>query len=103
MGTVPAPGIVNSLQFLSPPKGFTEKATWAAPMGHHSTTEDTLSQPESVGTARRKASAIGTDSVLLVAGMGQEHRFGRWIKLKGDGVVNGTLVLSFSPRTPITN
>ncbi|KNZ72506.1 hypothetical protein J132_02933 [Termitomyces sp. J132] len=63
VGTIPAPGVVNSLQLLSPPP---EKG--------------------------------GTQPILLIAGMGQEHRFGRWLNLK-EGVVNGTIVVAFSPRT----
>ncbi|CAK5265719.1 unnamed protein product [Mycena citricolor] len=73
VGTVPAPGVVNSLQLLTPPKEFT--AEWTQ-------------EPES--TAKRKAS-----EVLLVAGLGQEHRLGRWLSVK-KGVSNGTLVALFS-------
>lgn len=36
--------------------------------------------------------------VLLVAGIGQEHRLGRWLTVK-KGVVNGTVVFVISPRT----
>ncbi|KAJ6593747.1 WD40 repeat-like protein [Mycena capillaripes] len=79
VGTVPAPGVVNSLQLLSPPKEFFSDAQWACP-------------PES--TAKRKLGG----GVLLVAGLGQEHRLGRWLNVK-DGVVNGALVVAFSPRT----
>ncbi|KAJ7171653.1 WD40-repeat-containing domain protein [Mycena crocata] len=79
VGTVPAPGVVNSLQFLAPPKEFFAEAEWAR-------------APES--TAKRKVGG----GALLVAGLGQEHRLGRWLNLK-DGVVNGALVVAFSPRT----
>lgn len=79
VGTVAAPGVVNSLQLLSPPKEFFSDAQWASP-------------PES--TAKRKLGG----GVLLVAGLGQEHRLGRWLNVK-DGVVNGALVVAFSPRT----
>ncbi|KAJ7045354.1 WD40-repeat-containing domain protein [Mycena alexandri] len=78
VGTVPAPGVVNSLQFLSPPKEFFSDAQWTRP---------------AESTAKRRAG--GT---VLVAGLGQEHRLGRWLNLK-DGVVNGALVVAFSPRT----
>ncbi|KAJ7346462.1 WD40-repeat-containing domain protein [Mycena albidolilacea] len=79
IGTVPAPGVVNSLQLLSPPKEFFSDAQW-------------MSAPES--TAKRKNGG----TVLLVAGLGQEHRLGRWLNLK-DGVVSGALVVALSPRT----
>ncbi|KAJ6605078.1 WD40-repeat-containing domain protein [Mycena sp. CBHHK59/15] len=79
VGTVPAPGVVNSLQFLSPPKEFFAEAEWAQPRE---------------STAKRK---IG-GGALLVAGLGQEHRLGRWLSLK-EGVVNGAIVVAFSPRT----
>lgn len=38
------------------------------------------------------------DPILLVAGLGQEHRLGRWLSIK-DGAVNGSLVVAFSPKT----
>jgi len=78
VGTVPAPGVVNSLQFLSPPNQFYSDAQWTQP---------------AESTAKRRPG-----SALLVAGLGQEHRLGRWLNLK-DGVVNGALVVAFSPRT----
>jgi len=34
------------------------------------------------------------EGVLVVAGVGQEPRLGRWLKLKGEGVVNSAVVLS---------
>ncbi|KAJ7188410.1 WD40-repeat-containing domain protein [Mycena filopes] len=77
VGTVPAPGVVNSLQFISPPKEFFSDAQWARP-------------PES--TAKRKAGPV------LVAGLGQEHRLGRWLNVK-DGVTNGALVIAFPLKT----
>ncbi|KAJ7622809.1 WD40-repeat-containing domain protein, partial [Mycena polygramma] len=79
--TVPAPGVVNSLQLLCPPKGFFSDAQWAHP-------------PES--TAKRKVGA----GVLLVVGLGQEHRLGRWLSVK-NGVVNGALVVAFPPTRTI--
>ncbi|KAF7315331.1 WD-REPEATS-REGION domain-containing protein [Mycena indigotica] len=52
VGTVPAPGVVNSLQFLTPTKDL--EAEWA--------------------TSGR--------SPLLVVGLGKEHRLGRWWNIK---------------------
>ncbi|KAJ7145984.1 WD40-repeat-containing domain protein [Mycena epipterygia] len=77
VGTVPAPGVVNSLQLLAPPAELVTQAGWTQ------------------STAKRKGGA------LLVAGLGQEHRLGRWLSLKGgeEGAVNGAMVVLFSPRT----
>ncbi|KAG6876504.1 hypothetical protein C0993_002673, partial [Termitomyces sp. T159_Od127] len=80
VGTVPAPGVVNSLQLLSPPPEFFERSTWI----NSSATE---SNPEDASAHRHKS---GVHPFLLVAGVGQEHRFGRWLNVK-EGVVNGTI------------
>ncbi|KAJ7209621.1 WD40-repeat-containing domain protein [Mycena pura] len=77
VGTVSAPGVVNSLQFLSPSSEFYLTAKWARP-------------PESTGKWKLGA------AVLLIAGLGKEHRLGRWLNLK-EGT-NGALVVAF-PRT----
>ncbi len=68
MGTIPAMGIVNSLQFVSPPKEFFQKAA----------------DPTKEGR------------VLLVAGLGREHRLGRWLNV-GEGW-NRALVVALSPH-----
>ena len=70
VGCVNAPGVINSIQLLSVPKGVTY--SW--------------------GEAEK-------DSVLLIAGVGQETRMGRWIIIKGSGSFNGSLSFIFSPRT----
>jgi len=36
---------------------------------------------------------------LLVVGLGQEHRLGRWLSMKGEGVTNVTTVHIIYPRT----
>ncbi|KAG6819865.1 hypothetical protein H0H93_007850 [Arthromyces matolae] len=89
MGTLPAPGVVNSIQLLSPPAEFFKRATWVSP----SATENDV-QEEPV-TSKAKS---GPQQILLVAGMGQEPRLGRWLHLK-EGVTNGTIVVALSPRT----
>ena len=48
-----------------------------------------------------KASTVkitGIEALLLVAGLGQEHRLGRWLTVKGDGAINSTVVMAFRPR-----
>ena len=83
--SLPALGVVNSLQFASPPKAFFASATWTFPDGETRPTE--------------KHAKAGTSSVLLIAGIGQEMRSGRWIYKKGEGYVNGSLVFALHPRT----
>ncbi|KAI0038624.1 WD40 repeat-like protein [Auriscalpium vulgare] len=80
VGTVGAPGVINSLQFISPPKGSLDDLTWAQ-------------DERSVKTPTSKVT-----SVLLVAGVGQEMRLGRWVTVKGDGTRNGALVVALHPR-----
>ncbi|KAJ7075650.1 WD40-repeat-containing domain protein [Mycena belliarum] len=80
VGTVPAPGVVNSLQLLAPPREFYADAEWARPTA------------TGAPTAKRKAGGA-----LLVVGLGQEHRLGRWLSVK-EGVANGAMVVSFTPR-----
>lgn len=81
-GTIPAPGIVNSLQLLSPPKEFVKHASW---INH-----DASNPPHS--------SANNNRSLLVVASLAKEHRFGRWIQLKE--AKNTASVFYFSSRTP---
>lgn len=40
----------------------------------------------------------GDGGVLLVAAVGQEPRLGRWIRLKGSGIVNSALVVALRTR-----
>ena len=79
IGTVAVPGVVNSLQFVTPPKDWWEGVSWA--------------QRRTPGAAR------GAVALLLVAGLGQETRLGRWITVKEGGARNGTAVLALHPRT----
>ncbi len=85
VGSLPALGVVNSLQFVSPSKTFFASAAW--------TSSDGESQPT------EKHTKAGTSSVLLIAGVGQEMRSGRWICKKGEGHVNGSVVFALHPRT----
>jgi len=88
MGSFSVPGVINSLQFISPQKGSLDEASWAW-----------------LGTradARRSASGASmkkSGPILLVAGVGQEPRLGRWVTVKGDGARNGALVMALHPRT----
>ncbi|KAG5649951.1 hypothetical protein H0H81_001362 [Sphagnurus paluster] len=92
VGTVPAPGVINSLQLLSPPKEFFDKSPW---ISSEKPASDSSAQDESTLPTRHKG---GVQPILLVAGLGQEHRLGRWLTVK-EGVVNGSIVVALSPRT----
>jgi ribosomal RNA-processing protein 9 len=67
VGKISAPGVVNSLQLLTAPKGFSKTIAW----GSQATTE------------------VG---FVMVAGLGQEHRLGRWLTVKEGGAVNQAMV-----------
>ncbi|KII91503.1 hypothetical protein PLICRDRAFT_104829 [Plicaturopsis crispa FD-325 SS-3] len=83
IGTIPAPGVVNSLQFLSSSSAAVFPTfSWAPDDGADS--------------ARARAQRTQT---LLVAGLGQEHRLGRWLKITDGGAVNGALVVALQQRT----
>ncbi|CAA7269883.1 unnamed protein product [Cyclocybe aegerita] len=86
VGNVPIPGVINSLQLLSMPKGFLDTTSWS---------RDASADPPH--TAKHKLHPIS--SILLVAGIGQEHKYGRWIGVKGAGARNGAVVVGFSPLT----
>lgn len=73
-GTIPAIGVVNSLQLLSPPNDFAKRASW-------------VSDPP----------ASASHSLLVVASLGKEHRFGRWLQQKE--ARNATFVSFFTSRT----
>ena len=94
VGTVSALGVVNSLQFVSPPAGFFAAASWTSrgASGADGETEET-SRP---AAAMAKG---GPAPTLLVAGVGQELRAGRWIHQKGEGYLNGAVVFALHPRT----
>jgi len=70
VGCLNAPGVINSIQLLSVPKGVTY--SWGE---------------------------TNKDSVLLVAGVGRETRMGRWIVVKESGSFNGSLSFILPPRT----
>ena len=79
VGTTLALGVVNSLQLVPAPKGFFDEAEWA-----------------SAPAVKKSAPS----SVLLVAGLGQEHRFGRWLQVK-DGAKNGALIVALHPTRTV--
>lgn len=93
VGTIPAPGVINSLQFITPSKEFMNSATWATP-------PHPVPPAASDPITTRAPPKLKTDPILLIAGLGQEHRLGRWFSLKGEkGAMNGTIVVAFSPKS----
>ena len=87
-GSLPVPGVINSLQFVSPRRGALDDASWAQ-------AEPQTDASPLVSEASSKKPGL----VLLVVGVGQEMRLGRWVTVKGDGARNGALVLALHPRT----
>jgi ribosomal RNA-processing protein 9 len=83
VGSIPAPGVVNSLQLLVLPKGALDDASWRE-------------------KERQPTTKSPVQPALLVVGLGQEHRLGRWLSVKGEGVMNATTVHIIYPRTQTT-
>ena len=88
IGSFPVRGVINSLQVVSPLKTSLADASWVwqrtgvgAPLNAN-------------GPSMKKAGPI-----LLVAGVGQEPRLGRWVTVKEDGARNCALVMALHPRT----
>lgn len=88
-GSFPVPGVINSLQFVSPRRGALDDASW------------TQAEPRTDASplVSEAATSKKPGLVLLVVGVGQEMRLGRWVTVKEDGARNGALVLALHPRT----
>lgn len=83
-----AAGFVNSLKIIRTPAGFLASATWLSP-----------SAANGSAPPNQSSNHMGSDKTLdivLVAGMGQEPRLGRWMQLKGQGVQNATFVFALT-------
>ncbi|KDQ12417.1 hypothetical protein BOTBODRAFT_112892 [Botryobasidium botryosum FD-172 SS1] len=81
---IPAPGFINSLQFIHPLTTALGGASWTGARSSES------------GSGSRE----NERDIVLVAGTSQEPRLGRWMRLKGDGVRNGALVLALTRTAP---
>lgn len=88
IGSIPAPGVINSLQVVSPLKGSLADASWVW-------RQTEVDAPRNANRPSMKKSG----PILLVAGVGQEPRLGRWVTVKGDGAMNCALVLALHART----
>ncbi|KAI0689539.1 WD40-repeat-containing domain protein [Cytidiella melzeri] len=98
VGSIPALGVVNSLQILQCSRSTVSQFTWAAEGQADGAVGKTVNGHDVENHARSKSSSPA--SAILVAGVGQEMRFGRWVQKKGQGVLNGALVVALHPRTP---
>ncbi|KAH7101193.1 WD40 repeat-like protein [Auriculariales sp. MPI-PUGE-AT-0066] len=81
IGSIAAPGVINSLQIISP-KPFFTNTRWAE------------SAAEAAAAAGKSQAVHGVRGVCVVAAVGQEPRFGRWLRLRGEGMSNRTMVLA---------
>lgn len=90
--SIPAAGVVNSLQLLAVPNGKLTTDDWQK----LSTVVDGMDEEEdgvaAAGKTRQPKRAKIPADILLVAAVGREPRLGRWIKVK-DGAKNGTLLV----------
>lgn len=93
VGNIHALGVINSLQFVSASWSEVANYSWAR-RGDAETASNAREDARS-----RVARTSGPKSVLLVAGIGQEMRLGRWVQKKGEGILNGALVVALNPRT----
>ncbi|KAF8309679.1 WD40 repeat-like protein [Clavulina sp. PMI_390] len=77
--SISVPGVINSIQLVRPPAGAMSNATWLSGSQNASATPASKAQ-----------------DILLVAGVGQEPRLGRWVTVKDNGVKNATYVFALT-------
>lgn len=101
VGSVPALGVVNTLQILGAHRAEVEGFSWVASHpnfnieGAASREMQEGSATTSIPTSRKRLEK----SLVVVAGVGKEMKFGRWVEKRGEGVLNGALVVAVHPRT----
>lgn len=104
VGSIPALGVVNSLQLLACPRTATPSLAWASSAPAPATTNGVLASELDSNALSKSSKKMETEKiVLLVAGVGQESRLGRWVKQKGEGHLNGALVVALHPRTHVAS
>lgn len=81
LSTIPCAGVINSLQFVTPEEGFWPGSEWAFSdrRSLNSRKPRQTSESDTGGSRKRNADAR---PILLIASIGQEHRFGRWVSVK---------------------
>lgn len=122
LGSVPIPGVINSLQLVSPPSLPSSSSSPPPPPiqnNHVVPSSQTQSKYEQSNSSEQKSSSSSSSSwlhahshfrththththtsspaVLVIVGSGQEHRFGRWLTVKDGGAVNGAYVIALVP------
>jgi ribosomal RNA-processing protein 9 len=81
LSTISCPGVINSLQFVTPEEGFWAGAQWAFSEARSLNSIEAKQTSENNATGPRKRNADARP-ILLIASIGQEHRFGRWVSVK---------------------
>lgn len=87
--TISVPGVVNSLQLIRSPAGSLASASWLT----------------SAAVDSSNSNSEKIQDIILIAGVGQEPRLGRWIQLKGneDGAKNATYVFALTRTSTSTS
>ncbi|KAF8576776.1 WD40 repeat-like protein [Ramaria rubella] len=100
IGSLDSPGAINSLQLVPMPKGWTGDERWSHPQKpttNGSSAED-VSMTNGDASHAPPQKSRGGEGAILVAAVGQEPKLGRWIRLRGEGVVNSALIFSLRKR-----
>lgn len=84
------PGVINSLQFVRTPVGALHDHVWLK-RGSFASAPNALSVPGK------------EQDILLVVGVGQEPRLGRWLKVKDGGARNATIIFALTRRPSAVN
>lgn len=99
VGTIPVLGVVNSIQFVTCPRGTSSALAWAHPPAKADDGAGVVNGANGVAKPKAQKGQTEAQTVLLVAGVGSETRLGRWVQRKGEGHLNGALVVALHPRT----
>ncbi|CAE6461084.1 unnamed protein product [Rhizoctonia solani] len=91
LAEIRAPGFINSLQLVLPPRDTALTHTWGVTSDPTPTTNGDTEIVPKLPPGRTR------DEVLLVAAVAQEPRLGRWLRLHGNGEKNSALVVAL-PR-----
>ncbi|KIO16563.1 hypothetical protein M407DRAFT_33785 [Tulasnella calospora MUT 4182] len=104
LATIPAPGVINSLQMISPPTGTLDEARWvsqspklsAEPEDQDLDSDDSIPVPHPGVILGKLAKHTSRRHCVMIAGIGQEPRLGRWLRIAGEGTGsrNGVLVVA---------
>ncbi|KAG9044369.1 pre-rRNA processing protein [Tulasnella sp. UAMH 9824] len=104
LATVAAPGVINSLQMISPPTGALGEARWVSQppspsaelKDQDSDSDESLPAPHPSAVLRKLAKQASQRHCVIIAGMAQEPRLGRWLRIAGEGTGsrNGVLVVA---------